>query len=289
MTVLAAAWPALVVVLVVAAAGKVRDVRGFAAVIDGYRLLPRRLTPPAAVTVLVAEAAAVLLLVVPATRRWGGLLSAALFAVFLAAMVSVLRRGMDVDCGCFGSSRASRVGPFTVARTALLLVLAVMAAVAGAEPFRAVQIVPAVVLLALVGAVTLLGPRAPDTGGPRSGTRFTLAVPVETATAGTPTLFALVSPACGLCTAMLPAFVAARGRMRVVLVSADEEPAVRAYLGDHGVDLPVLIDPDVYDDNGIPWPPYAVVTDGAGMVLAADGADSPDRLGALLAGVSPAT
>lgn len=44
----------------------------------------------------------------------------------------------------------------------------------------------------------------------------------------------------------------------------------------------MLIAPDVYDNNGIPWPPYAVVTDGAGTVLAADGADSPDRLRALL-------
>ncbi|MGI5232578.1 TlpA family protein disulfide reductase [Actinoallomurus sp. CA-142502] len=286
MTVLGAAWPALVVVLVTAAVGKVRDVRGFAAVIDGYRLLPRRLTLPAAVTVPAVEAVAAVLLVVPVTRRWGGLLSAALFAVFVAAMVSVLRRGLDVDCGCFGSSRGSRVGPFTVARTGLLLVLAVMTAVAGAEPFRAAQIVPAVVFLGLVGAVTLLGPRAPDAGGPRTGTRFTLGVPVETATAGAPTLFALVSPACGLCTAMLPAFLAARARMRVVLVSADEERAVRGYLEDHGVDLPVLIDPDVYDNNGIPWPPYAVVTDGTGAVLAADGADSPDRLGALLSGHS---
>ncbi|MFB9840664.1 peroxiredoxin family protein, partial [Actinoallomurus acaciae] len=152
----------------------------------------------------------------------------------------------------------------------------------------AAQVVPAVVLLGLVGAVTLPGPRAPDTGGPRSGTHFALAVPVETATAGIPTLFALVSPACGLCTAMLPAFAAARERIRVVLVSADEEPAVRAYLEDHGVDLPVLIAPDVYDDNGIPWPPYAVVTDGAGTVLAADGADSPGRLDALLTGAAPA-
>jgi hypothetical protein len=288
MTVLAAAWPALVVVLVAAAAGKARDVRGFAAVIDGYRLLPRRLVPPAAVTLPAAEAAAVLLLLFPATRRWGGLLSAALFAVFLAAMLSVLRRGMEVDCGCFGPSRGSTVGPFTVARTGLLLVLAVMAAVAGTEPFRAAQIVPAVVLLGLAGAATLLGPRAADAGGPRAGVRFALAVPAETATAGAPTLFALVSPACGLCTAMLPAFVAARERIRVVLVSADEEPAVRAYLGDHGVDLPVVVDPDVYDGNGIPWPPYAVVTDGTGTVLAADGVASPDRLDALLTRVGTA-
>ena len=280
MTLLAAAWPALVVVLVISVAGKERDVRGFAAVVSGYRLLPRRLVTPAAVAVPVAEAAAALLLVAAPTRRWGGLLSAALFAVFVAAMVSVLRRGLDVDCGCFGPSRESRVGPFTVARTGLLLVLAVMAAVAGPAPFRAAQIPPAAGLLCLAGAATLLGPRAPAGRGPRAGRRFAAGVP---ATGGVPTLFALVSPACGLCTAMLPAFAAARGTVRVVLVSADEEPAVRAYLGDHGVDLPVLIDPDVYDDNGIPWPPYAVVTDGAGTVLAAGGADSPDRRGALLA------
>jgi hypothetical protein len=283
--VLASACPALITVLLVAAVGKARDVRGFAATIDGYRILPRRLTTLAAVLVLAAEVGSALLQVAPATRRWGGLVSVALFAVFLIAMASVLRRGLDIDCGCFGA-RPSPVSPVTMVRTGLLLLLAVMTVIAGPAPFHRVHLLLSAVFLGLIGAVTRLGHArisshddSSHARGPRPGMRFALAAPLETA-AG-PTLFVLVSPACGACTAMLPTFLSTATKTRVVLVSAAEEETVRAYLSAHGIDLPLLIDPDVYDANDIPWPPYAVITDAAGTVLAAGGADSPRRLDVL--------
>ncbi|KAB2380028.1 MauE/DoxX family redox-associated membrane protein [Actinomadura montaniterrae] len=284
MTVLASAWPAVIAVLLVAADGKVRDVPGFAAAIGAYRVLPARLTRAAAVAVLSAEAAAAVLLAVPATRRWGALVAAALFAAFLAAMASVLRRGMRIDCGCFGSARRpTPVGAASVARTALLLLLAAMAAVAGPAPFSPVQPVLAAVFLGAVAAVPRPRPGVPEpeaspSAGPRPGTPFALDAGI-----GAPAVFALISPACGLCRTMLPVFAEAAARRRVVLVSAADEPDVRRHLDEHGVaGLPLVIDPGVYDANGIPWPPYAVVTDAAGIVLAAGGADTPARFHALL-------
>ncbi|WP_202125661.1 MauE/DoxX family redox-associated membrane protein [Actinomadura physcomitrii] len=283
MTVLASAWPALIAVLLVAAGGKVRDVRGFAAAIGAYRVLPQRLTGAAAVAVLSAEAAAAGLLAVPATRRWGALAAAALFAAFLGAMASVLRRGMEIDCGCFGSARRpTPVGAASMARTGLLLVLAVMAAVAGPAPFSPLQPVLAAVLLGAVAVVPrprlgLAEPEAPPPAGPRPGTRFALNFPIDA-----PTVFALVSPSCGLCLTMLPVFAEAASGRRVVLVSAADEDGVRRHLDEEGIALPLVTDPDVYDANGIPWPPYAVVTDAAGTVLAAGGADTPRRFHALL-------
>lgn len=283
MTVLASAWPALIAVLLVAAGGKVRDVPGFAAAIAAYRVLPRRLTAAAAVAVLAAEAGAAVLLAVPAARRWGAVLAAALFAVFLGAMASVLRRGMDIDCGCFGSARRpAPVGARSVTRTAMLLMLAVMAAVAGPAAFSPVQPALAVVWLGLLAAVPRVRsgtpePDAPPPPGPRPGTPFALNTPI-----GEPTVFALVSPACGTCRSMLPVFAAASER-HVVLVSAADEADVRRHLDEQGVGLPLVTDPDVYDANRIPWPPYAVVTDAAGTVLAAGGADTPQRFRTLLA------
>ncbi|QKG25701.1 MauE/DoxX family redox-associated membrane protein [Actinomadura verrucosospora] len=295
MTVLASAWPALIAVLLVAAGGKVRDVRGFAAAIGAYRVLPARLTGAAAVAVLSAEAAAAVLLAVPATRRWGALAAAALFAAFLGAMASVLRRGMVIDCGCFGSARRpAPVGAASVTRTALLLLLAVMAAVAGPAPFSPLQPVLAAVFVGAVAAVPrprpgVAEPEASPPAGPRPGTPFALNSAIEA-----PTVFALISPACGLCRTMLPVFAEAASGRRVVLVSAADEDGVRRHLDEHGVgDLPLVTDPDVYDANGIPWPPYVVVTDDAGTVLAAGGADTPPRFRALLhradsAGARPA-
>ncbi|MEW9550505.1 MauE/DoxX family redox-associated membrane protein, partial [Nonomuraea sp. NPDC050783] len=172
-----AAYLVVVVVLLVAAAGKARDVRAFAADVAGYRLLPPRLAVPATWGVVAAEVAAAGLLSVPSTRTSGGVLAAALFAAFLAAMGTALGRGLDVPCGCFGGS-ADRVGPRTLVRTGLLLVLAVTAAVAGgAAPFAPAQVPPAVLLLAVVAGVPLLVPaggRGPGrrlTGGGAPGSR----------------------------------------------------------------------------------------------------------------------
>ncbi|HEU5026079.1 MAG TPA: MauE/DoxX family redox-associated membrane protein [Spirillospora sp.] len=283
MTVLASAWPALIAVLLVAAGGKVRDVPGFAAAIGAYRVLPARLTRAAAVAVLSAEAAAAVLLAVPATRRWGALAAAALFAAFLGAMASVLRRGMRIDCGCFGSARRpAPVGAASVARTALLLLLAAMAAIAGPAPFSPPQPVIAVLFLGAVAAVPrprpgVPEPEAPPPAGPRPGTPFALDAEI-----GAPAVFALISPACGLCRTMLPVFAETATRRRVVLVSAADEHDVRRHLDEQGAGLPLVVDPGVYDANGIPWPPYAVVTDADGTVLAAGGADTPARFHALL-------
>ncbi|GAA2122256.1 TlpA family protein disulfide reductase [Actinomadura napierensis] len=283
MTVLASAWPGLIAVLLVAAVGKVRDVRGFAAAIEAYRVMPGRLTRAAAVAVLSAEVAAAVLLAVPATRRWGALAAAALFAAFLGAMAAVLRRGMRIDCGCFGSARRpTPVGAASVARTALLLLLAVMAAVAGPAPFSPVQPVLAAVFLGVVAGVPrprpgVREPEAPTPAGPRPGTPFALNAAIEA-----PTVFVLISPACGTCRTMLPVFAEAASGRRVVLVSAADERDVRRHLDEHGVTLPLVTDPGVYDANDIPWPPYAVVTDAGGTVLAAGGADTPARFHALL-------
>ncbi|WP_214413201.1 MauE/DoxX family redox-associated membrane protein [Sphaerisporangium fuscum] len=151
MIVFLSAYPALAGVLLFAAVGKVRDVRGFARSIGNYRILPRRLTIPAAAVTVAAELVAAVLLVVPATRRWGAATAAVLFAAFLVAMATAVRRGLRIDCGCFGGPDSSDlVGPGTMTRTGLLLALAVPAAVAGTSAFSPVHLVLSALLLCLV-------------------------------------------------------------------------------------------------------------------------------------------
>lgn len=270
MIVAESAYLAVAAVLLTAALGKLRDVRGFARSVAGYRMLPERLAGPAAVGVLVTELVAAGLLLAPGGRRWGAVVAGALFAAFLAAMASVLRRGMAVDCGCFGGR--DLVGAGTLLRTGLLLVLAVTAALTGPVAFAPVQLPVAAVLLgpAFLPARLLRAEKTPS--GPRPGTRFALAGAPEPA--GDRVMYALVSPVCGLCKTMLPKFAATATRLEVVLVSAVD--------GYGGAGLPVVVDPDVFDRNDIPWPPYVVVTDRAGIVLAAGVAAEPAQLEQLL-------
>ncbi|MFI7150725.1 TlpA family protein disulfide reductase [Nonomuraea sp. NPDC050022] len=299
MIVLSSAYTALIAVLLYAAVSKARDLAGFAADIAGYRLIPRRLTVVAAVAVVMAELAAAGLLIAPPTRRWGALLAAALFAVFLAAMASVLWRGLSVGCGCFGDH--GLVGTATMTRTGLLAVLAVMAAVAGPSPFAPVHLLVGAAYLVLTFVpARLIGAVERGRVGPRPGTHWDVTPPAVALASEGPgaaerpgtserpgVLYALIAPTCGLCGAMLPAFVAAE-QVDVVLVSAAEEGQVRDYLAAQGVGLPLVIDPGVFDRHGIPWPPYAVLTDRQGVVLAAGGAAEPAALDALLAHVPSA-
>ncbi|MEU7859811.1 MauE/DoxX family redox-associated membrane protein [Nonomuraea sp. NPDC049141] len=281
MIILTSAYAALIAVLLYAAVSKARDLSGFAADIAGYQLIPQRLTVAAAVVVVGAELAAAGLLTAPPTRRWGALLAAVLFAAFLAAMASVLRRGLSVGCGCFGDR--DLVGPATVTRTGLLAALAVMAAVAGASPFSFVHLLVGAAYLALTFLPgRLIGAAERGRVGPRPGTHWDVTPqPAALTSEKLGVLYALIAPTCGVCSAMLPAFVAAE-RVDVVLVSAAEEGQVRDYLAAHEVSLPLVIDPGVFDRHGIPWPPYAVLTDRQGVVLAAGGAAEPGALNALL-------
>ncbi|MEV4576542.1 MauE/DoxX family redox-associated membrane protein [Nonomuraea jabiensis] len=266
MIVAESAYLAVTAVLLIAALGKLRDVPGFARSVAGYQVLPPGLAGPAAVGLLVAELVAAGLLLAPGGRRWGALVAAVLFTTFLAAMASVMRRRMAVDCGCFGGH--DPVGAGTLLRTGLLLVLAVTAFLTGPVAFAPLQLPVAAVLLGLAFLPGRLLRVDKPGYGPRTGTRFALTGAPEPA--GDRTMYALVSPACGLCRTMLPEFAATAARLEVVLVSAVD--------GYGGAGLPVVVDPEVFHRNDIPWPPYVVVTDRAGTVLSAGGAADPAQL-----------
>jgi hypothetical protein len=73
-----------------------------------------------------------------------------------------------------------------------------------------------------------------------------------------------------------------RAGERTVLVSDADEVKTRAYLGRHGVTLPLVTGPELLQANDIPGTPYAVVTDRAGAVIAASAAFSADQLETVL-------
>jgi hypothetical protein len=160
MIVLNSAYPVLSCVLGWAVAGKLGRLREFTGQVAAYRMLPAALIRAAALAVVSGEIAATVLLVPPATRPYGAALATALLAVFLTAQASAPARGLRIDCGCFGGSdELSRVGPATVTRTALLLVLAVGADAAGGTPFRPAQLLIGPLLAVVVGLVPELTQR----------------------------------------------------------------------------------------------------------------------------------
>lgn len=103
---------------------KLRDPAAFAREIANYQLLPA-IAPHLAATLPMVEIVAALSLLLPAVRwrRAGALLTFGLLATFLVSVTSVVLRGVNVDCGCFGSG-SGPISWWTVARNATLSLVA---------------------------------------------------------------------------------------------------------------------------------------------------------------------
>ncbi|RKT87533.1 Methylamine utilisation protein MauE [Saccharopolyspora antimicrobica] len=272
-------------VLAFAAVSKLRDLARFSDAVAGYRILARGLVPVAARTVVGAELLGAVLLAVPPTRVWGSALAMVLFSAFLIGMGSVLRRGMRVSCGCLQTSE--RVGAGSLTRTGLLLALALFAGFGAGLSFEPVQLLGAALLAGVVfGVAALVSRLDAQPAAPVVGRQFEIGTDVsDFAGGGDRVLFAYISPLCGACRAMLPEFRAVVGRVPVVLVSSGEFGEVRGYLDGQGSDLPLVTGPEVFEANGVPGPPYAVLTDSSGSILAHRGVDRPEKLAALLGDV----
>nr|WP_050796198.1 MauE/DoxX family redox-associated membrane protein [Parafrankia sp. EUN1f] len=82
---------------------KVDDPDGMVRSVRAFRILPESLVHPVAYAVPFVEIALGVLLIVGLTVRLGAFVSAALFAVYIAAISSAAARGLRIDCGCFST------------------------------------------------------------------------------------------------------------------------------------------------------------------------------------------
>jgi putative oxidoreductase len=120
---------ALGAIFLYAAATKLPDMGAFAEAVANYRMMPAALVPAAAAAVIGIEIAVGLLLVSGRLARAAALVSTALLAAFTIGIAQALARGIDLRCGCFGSSE--RATWWTVARDAGLLAMALALLVRG--------------------------------------------------------------------------------------------------------------------------------------------------------------
>jgi hypothetical protein len=118
----------------------------------------RRLAPAAAASIASAEMIAAALLLTESYRTAGGLLAALIWGGYLALILRAILQGRrDVDCGCsFGATRRP-LGAFHVMRNVVLAGAAVLVSAGAATgfggPIVPSQVLPALALLALYGAL----------------------------------------------------------------------------------------------------------------------------------------
>lgn len=127
--ILLAARLLLAAVFAVAAAGKLFGRSRTVETLAEFGV-PESLRQPTAIVLPLAELAIAVALLPAASAAWGALAAALLLAIFTAAVARTLLQGREVDCNCFGSLGPSRISRWTLARNALLLVLAGAVAIA---------------------------------------------------------------------------------------------------------------------------------------------------------------
>jgi hypothetical protein len=116
------------VVFAWAALAKIGDVRAFAVDVHNFRIVPIAVENLVALTLPWIELVAAMSLVLGVRARSGAIVSLALLVAFTLAVAAALARGLDIECGCFGTGDASTVGVRKLVENALLVLTASIAA-----------------------------------------------------------------------------------------------------------------------------------------------------------------
>jgi hypothetical protein len=233
----------LAVVLVWAAAAKVRDPRALAAAVAEHGV-PAALRRPAAFALVATEVALAVLVLVPATARGAGIATAALGLAFAASFARLRLAGARrVACGCFGGARDRPVGLLAARALGLAALGALVASGAADRAWPSSEVLVGIALAALAVAVAVLvvlvlalyrqvgvlearlGPRPAlelAEEGPPLGS---LAPAAGGLTGRGAELVAFRSPGCRLCAEIEPALRALEREGLVVhTVGEDDEP-----------------------------------------------------------------
>jgi hypothetical protein len=147
---------AVATVLAVAALGKARSFRDFRRTVDA--LTPwRRATTGIAAAVIATEATLAVLLVTGVLASAVAVATLALFLGFAALSLWVARRGLELQCNCFGAGD-SELGKDSLATSLPLAAatLAYLVLLLATEPSLAARRLP---LVALLGITAVLGGR----------------------------------------------------------------------------------------------------------------------------------
>jgi len=116
---------------IVAALAKINDIASFARQLHNFHLVPMWSEHLLAMTLPWIELVAGLALVIGIRPRAGAVVVTASLAVFTIAVALAMARKLDIECGCFGTADASRVGFAKLAQNIGMLALGAIATLRG--------------------------------------------------------------------------------------------------------------------------------------------------------------
>ncbi len=106
---------------IAAGAVKLPDPKAFAEAIGNYRILPHETLNLAAITLPGIEVVAGAFLVLGIWWRTSAWMINAMTLLFIGAIAAALARGLNIDCGCFGTVGGREIGLLAIFEDLLLL------------------------------------------------------------------------------------------------------------------------------------------------------------------------
>ena len=110
---------------------KIGNLHGFAEQLHNFRMMPVPIENLIAISLPWIELVAALALIFGVRARAGAILTALLLAAFTAAILVAMARGLDIECGCFGTNDATRVGWVKIGQNLMMLALATVGSIRG--------------------------------------------------------------------------------------------------------------------------------------------------------------
>jgi len=105
---------------------KISDPAGFSEVINNYKLLPLLFVNFFAITLPWIEVVAGLFLLFGISVKENSFIISIMLVVFIFAIVISLGRGLNIECGCFGTSSGTKVGIIKLLENIILLILSLL-------------------------------------------------------------------------------------------------------------------------------------------------------------------
>lgn len=105
---------------------KISDSAGFSDAINNYDLLPLSFVNIFAITLPWIEVVAGLFLLFGVSVKENSFIISVTLIVFILAIVISLGRGLNIDCGCFGTSSGTKVGIIKLVENIILLTFSLL-------------------------------------------------------------------------------------------------------------------------------------------------------------------
>ena len=129
-------------VFVYAAIEKINDPGSFAVSVHNYKLLPIFIINIIAVILPWIELTAGMMIIIGISVRENSFITSILMLIFIIAVSISLMRGLNINCGCFGTAGGSKIGIQKIGENLLLLLLSAYLFFFGSGNFTLLPINP---------------------------------------------------------------------------------------------------------------------------------------------------